>query len=55
MNIKFGTEYVTQSLALMLMGMAGIFVVMGIIMGVIVLLNKFTDKSKDDREGDKKK
>lgn len=54
MNIRFGTEYVGESLLLMLLGMVGIFVVMGIILGVVVLLNKYSDKG-DDRDKSEKK
>ncbi len=50
MNIVFRTEHVAESLALMIMGMVGIFVVMGIILGVIVLLNKITGNDKDDSQ-----
>ena len=42
---------VVQSLWLMLLGMVGIFAVMGIIMLVVALLNRFTrDQSQENKE-----
>ncbi|MDD3693254.1 MAG: OadG-related small transporter subunit [Oscillospiraceae bacterium] len=54
MNIDFQTKHVAESFALMIMGMVGIFVVMAIILGVIVLLNKITSNDKDDPSQKKK-
>ena len=41
MDIVFQTNNLLSSLLLMLLGMVGIFVVMGIIMAAVALLNKF--------------
>lgn len=41
---------IEMSLLLMLLGMVGIFVVMGILVGVVFLLNKFTGKKKDNAD-----
>ena len=38
---------ITTALKVMLFGMAGIFIVMGLIMGVTALLNKFSRDSKE--------
>lgn len=46
MGLQFQTDKVVSSLSLMLMGMVGIFVVMVIILGMIVLLNKVTDENR---------
>jgi Na+-transporting methylmalonyl-CoA/oxaloacetate decarboxylase gamma subunit len=58
MDISFQTTNVGNALALMLMGMAGIFIVMGIILAVVVLLNKATNDDKpakaDKSDGDSK-
>lgn len=46
-----GTSNLGNALLLMLLGMVGIFLVMGIILGVVVLLNKVSadsDKEKDN-------
>lgn len=43
------TANVSNSLWLMLMGMVGIFVVMGVVMAAVYLLNKFAkDKNPDE-------
>lgn len=39
-----------QSLLLMLLGMVGIFVVMGIIMATVFVLNKVTSKKTDKQD-----
>ena len=58
MDISFQTTNVGNALALMLMGMAGIFIVMGIILAVVVLLNMATNDDKpakaDKSDGDSK-
>ena len=54
MDIVFHTGDVPNALLLMLLGMVGIFVVMGLIMGA-VFLNRFAgDKPKDPEQKDKK-
>ena len=45
-DIEFQTGHVGEALVLMLMGMVGIFVVMGIILALVVVLNKATDENK---------
>ena len=52
MDIVFQTNNLVNALLLMLLGMVGIFVVMGVIMLVVNLLNKFA-KNKPD-QNDKK-
>ena len=52
MDIVFQTNNLVNALLLMLLGMVGIFVVMGAIMLVVNLLNKFA-KDKPD-QNDKK-
>ena len=55
MDIVFQTGDVPNALLLMLLGMVGIFVVMGLIMGAVFLLNRFAgDKPKDPEQKDKK-
>lgn len=44
MDIQFTTANLGNALVLMLLGMVGIFVVMAVIYGVVVLLNKTADK-----------
>ena len=55
MDIVFHTGDVPSALLLMLLGMVGIFVVMGLIMGAVYLLNRFAgDKAKNSGQPDKK-
>ena len=55
MDIVFHTGDVPNALLLMLLGLVGIFVVMGLIMGAVFLLNRFAgDKPKDPEQKDKK-
>ena len=56
MDIQFfGVQQLGTALWLMLLGMVGIFVVMGLIMGAVFLLNRFAgDKPKDPKQKDKK-
>lgn len=55
MDIQFHTSDVPDALLLMLLGMVGIFVVMGLIMGALYLLNRFAkDKPKDKDQPEKK-
>ena len=53
MDIVFQTNNLSSDLLLMLLGMVGIFVVMGIIMLAVTLLNRFAKDKKTD-ENDKK-
>lgn len=55
MDIYPNTDNLGSALWLMLLGMIGIFVVMAIIFGVVVLLNKTTseNKNKKDKKGGK--
>ncbi len=55
MRIEFqGMANFGDALLLMLLGMVGIFVVMVLLLGVIVLLNKTTEEKKDgDSKADK--
>lgn len=54
MNIRFyGTEQLGSALWLMLMGMVGIFVVMGVILLTVCLLNKYAKDKKTDDPDDK--
>ena len=49
MEMQFSLDNIGPSLWLMLLGMVGIFVVMGVILLSVYLLNKFAkDQSKDD-------
>ena len=49
MHIEFqGMANFSNALLLMLLGMVGIFVVMVLLLGVIVRLNKTTEEKKDD-------
>ena len=50
MDIVFQTNNLLSSLLLMLLGMVGIFVVMGIIMAAVALLNKFAKDKPDQNE-----
>lgn len=50
MDITFTTENLGNALWLMLLGMVGIFVVMAIILGVVVLLNKTTSEDKENKD-----
>ena len=50
MDIVFQTNNLLSSLLLMLLGMVGIFVVMGIIMAAVPLLNKFAKDKPDQNE-----
>ena len=53
--LQFHTTDVGSALWVMLLGMVGIFVVMGLIMGAVFLLNRFAgDKPKDPEQKDKK-
>lgn len=56
MHIEFqGMANFSDALLLMLLGMVGIFVVMVLLLGVIVLLNKTTEEKKDnDSQADRK-
>ena len=56
MDIQFfGVQQLGTALWLMLLGMVGIFVVMGLIMGAVYLLNRFAkDKPKDKDQPEKK-
>lgn len=54
-NFEFTTANVGTALLLMLMGMVGIFVVMGIIMAVVYLLNKFAKDKPADPDNKNKK
>ena len=53
MDIVFQTNNLSNALLLMLLGMVGIFVVMGIIMLAVTLLHRFAKDKKTD-ENDKK-
>ncbi len=47
MAITFKPESLSQTLPIMVMGMVGIFLVIGVIVGVIYLINKvFSSKKK---------
>ncbi len=51
MDIVFQTNNLFNSLLLMLLGMVGIFVVMGVILLAVNLLNRFAkDKKNDDND-----
>ena len=50
MDIVFQTNNLLSSLLLMLLGMVGIFVVMGIIMAAVALLNKCAKDKPDQNE-----
>ena len=50
MDIVFQTNNLLSSLLLMLLGMVGIFVVMGIIMAAVALLHKFAKDKPDQNE-----
>ena len=50
MDIVFQTNNLLSSLLLMLLGMVGIFVVMGLIMAAVALLNKFAKDKPDQNE-----
>ena len=50
MDIVFQTNNLLSSLLLMLLGMVGIFVVMGIIMAAVALLTKFAKDKPDQSE-----
>ncbi|HCA28157.1 MAG TPA: hypothetical protein DEP23_00515 [Ruminococcaceae bacterium] len=54
MDIEFKPHNITESLVLMLMGMVGIFVVMAVILGLIVILNKATDEKKAQARKEKR-
>lgn len=55
MDFYWNTDQWPQALLLMLLGMVGIFVVMGLIMGAVYLLNRFAkDKPKDKDQPEKK-
>ena len=54
MDVAFHTSDLGNALLLMLLGMVGIFVVMIIIMGVVVLLNKTTSDSHTKKNKHKK-
>lgn len=54
MDIVFQTNNLFNSLLLMLLGMVGIFVVMGVILLAVTLLNRFAkDKDSDDANNKK--
>ena len=53
MDIVFQTNNLSSALLLMLLGMVGIFVVMGVIMLAVTLLTRFAKDKKTD-ENDKK-
>jgi len=44
---NFSTERFFEALPYLGKGMLGIFIVIGVIIGIIVLLNKITSKKKD--------
>lgn len=50
MNFYFNATQWPTALILMLLGMVGIFVVMGIIMAAVALLNKFAKDKPDQNE-----
>lgn len=54
MDIQPTLDNLGNALLLMLLGMVGIFVVMVIIMGVVVLLNKTTSDSHTKKDKHKK-
>ena len=46
---NFSTERFFEALPYMGKGMLGIFIVIGVIIGCIALLNKITTRKKDDK------
>lgn len=54
MDVQFTTENVGKALMLMLSGMVGIFIVMVVILGVVVLLNKTTGDHTNHKDGQTK-
>ena len=52
MDITFTTANLGNALMLMLLGMIGIFVVLGVVMGAVFLLNKFAKDSPKDGDND---